>query len=328
MSISLRSRWDATHTSGVFERKVLDGAFPLAGPNDSAARLEILRTLHSYYAAYLADAREFDHIPRLNTDPEICEIERAWLASREARVDQARLPLSTAEFRGWFLTTAENHVQPEFCQYLENHATLPEIALFVAAEELVDGKFDDLVAMVQIGIQGAAKMTIAENYWDEMGRGDPAQVHTTLFASSSSYMLEQLLARGVGTDSLESYEIYENACLLMSYGIHRHLNLRALGAMGVLEQSASPRFEAMVRGCSRLDAPQDVIEYQRLHVHVDANHGEEWFENVLLPLSETSPTVLREICIGVQTRVDVADAYYQTIWQRMRELRDHLAERS
>ncbi|WP_239312249.1 iron-containing redox enzyme family protein, partial [Frankia sp. Cj3] len=217
--------------------------------------------------------------------------------------------------------TARNHEQPDFCHYLEHEASLPEIALFVAAEELVDGRFDDLVALAQVGLSGAAKMTIAENYWDEMGRGDPSQVHTRLFASSSAYMSSLLAAHGAGIDDLECAEIYENACLLMSYGIHRHLTPRGLGAMGVLEQSASPRFEAMVRGCARAGVPDTAIEYQRLHIHVDADHGKEWLENVLLALAGTSPAVLREICLGVCIRVDVADAYYQMILMRMRRLR-------
>jgi Iron-containing redox enzyme len=303
-------------------------AFPSGGEGEPAARLEVLRHLHGYYSAYLAGAQDFERIPHLNTDPAIREIERAWHAAAESRIDLADLPGSADEFRDWFLATAANHEQPDFCRYLEHEATGPEIALFIAAEELVDGRFDDLVAMVGVGISGAAKMTIAENYWDEMGRGEPGQVHTTLFASSGAYMSNVLAAHGAGTDGLECAEIYENACLLMSYAIHRHLIPRALGAMGVLEQSASPRFEAMVRGCARTGAPDNVIEYQRLHIDVDANHGKEWFENVLMALAETSPTVRREICIGVRARVDVADAYYRAIWHRMRQLRAALAEPS
>jgi hypothetical protein len=305
---------------------VVERAFPATGDGDSTARLEALRRLHSHYTAYLAGGQEFERIPQLNTDPGIRKIERAWHAALESRLDPTSLPESVDEFSEWFLTTAGNHEQPEFCRYLEYEATLPEIALFIAAEELVDGKFDDLVAMVQVGLTGPAKMTIAENYWDEMGRGDPGQVHTTLFASSSAYMIDLLASHGVGVEGLESAEIYENACLLMYYGIHRRLVLRALGAMGVLEQSASPRFEAMVRGCVRAGAPDHVIEYQRLHIHVDANHGKEWFENVLRPLAGTSPEALREICVGVQTRVAVADDYYRIIWSRMRRLRRELAE--
>jgi hypothetical protein len=317
---------DVTPATPAINPEAVTHAFPTTGHGDSAARLQVLQHLHSHYVAYLAGGQEFERIPRLNTDPEIQEIERAWQAARESQLDPVSLPDSVEDFGEWFLNTAGNHEQPEFCHYLEHEATLPEIALFTAAEELVDGKFDDLVAMVQVGITGPAKMTIAENYWDEMGRGDPGQVHTTLFAASSAYMIDLLASHGIGVDGLESAEIYENACLLMYYGIHRHLVLRGLGAMGVLEQSASPRFEAMVRGCERAGAPDDVIEYQRLHIHVDANHGQEWFENVLLPLAGTSPAALREICVGVQTRVDVANDYYRTVWARMRWLRRQLTE--
>ncbi len=310
-----------TLTAPLARPDVIERAFPTAGDGDPASQLDVLRHLHAYYTAYLAGAQDFERVPCLNTDPQIREIERAWHTSRESRVDLARLPRSVDEFQEWFLTTARNHEQPDFCHYLEHEASLPEIALFVAAEELVDGRFDDLVALAQVGLSGAAKMTIAENYWDEMGRGDPSQVHTRLFASSSAYMSSLLAAHGTGIDDLECAEIYENACLLMSYGIHRHLTPRGLGAMGVLEQSASPRFEAMVRGCARAGVPDTAIEYQRLHIHVDADHGKEWLENVLLALAGTSPAVLREICLGVCIRVDVADAYYQMILMRMRRLR-------
>jgi hypothetical protein len=91
--------------------------------------------------------------------------------------------------------------------------------------------------------------------------------------------------------------------------------------MGVLEQSASPRFQAMVDGCERLSVPEDVIEYQRIHIHVDADHGAEWYENVFIPLVGRSPELLREISLGVATRVRVADAYYNEIWNQMRGVR-------
>jgi len=61
------------------------------------------------------------------------------------------------------------------------------------------------------------------------------------------------MGKGIALSIKQQFpEAYENACMLLMYGIHRHLNPRALGAMGVLEQSASPRFQAMVDGCRRL----------------------------------------------------------------------------
>ncbi|MFF1476807.1 iron-containing redox enzyme family protein [Streptomyces sp. NPDC058301] len=302
-------------------------AFPRgdAAP-DPVRRGALLRGLHRYYLAYLAGPESFHDIPRLNTDARVAATEQAWLAWEDARVDADALPVTADAFRDWFLRTAAGHVQAEFCRYLAEDATLPEIALFFLAEELVDSKFDDLVALVQLGTTGATKLTIAENYWDEMGRGSPERVHTRLFERSAQYMRKHLATAGAGIGlqgehgELQVPEVYENACLPLMYGIHRHLVPRALGAMGLMEQSAPPRFQAMVEGCERLGVPEDVIEYQRVHVHVDADHGAEWLEGVFTPLVADSPAVLREIAMGVATRVRVADAYYRCVRQRMREV--------
>ncbi|MER5889949.1 iron-containing redox enzyme family protein [Streptomyces sp. NPDC001941] len=299
----------------------LERAFPVSGPHDRDVRLKLLRHLHAHYVAYMAGPEEFGTIPRLNHDPAVAAIEDAWLAWEDRQVDRAGLPRTGAEFRDWFLTTADRHTQPEFCAYLAEEATLDEIALFFMGEELVDSKFDDLMAMVQIGTQGHTKLTIAENYWDEMGEGDIEHVHTRMFEHSARYMRAHLDASGVDYQHLHFPEAYENAALLLQYGIHRHLNPRALGAMGVLEQSASPRFQAMVDGCRRLGVPEDVIDYQRIHVHVDADHGAEWFDGVFVPLVDRSPELLREISLGVITRVRVANGYYARIWDAMKELR-------
>lgn len=309
-----------TSSSGVFGTD-LALAFPAHGPEDREAKLRLLRRLHRHYVSYMAGPEAFLAIPRLNTDTEILGIEEAWLSWEDRRAGQQPLPESGAEFHEWFLNTADAHTQPEFCAYLAESATLDEIALFFLAEELVDSKFDDLMAMVQIGTADATKLTIAENYWDEMGEGDLSRMHTRMFEHSAVYMREHLAKQGIDSAQLHVAEVYANAALLLMYGIHRHLNPRALGAMGVLEQSASPRFQAMVDGCTRLGIPSDVIDYQRVHVHVDADHGAEWFKGVFLPLVDSSPQLLREIALGVVTRVRVADAYYREIWNQMRDLR-------
>ncbi|MGR8009322.1 iron-containing redox enzyme family protein [Streptomyces hypolithicus] len=295
-------------------------AFPLGSQApDLETRFALLRRLHSYYLAYMGGPETFQDVPRLNADPQLVAVEEAWRRWEDAQVDESQLPSTGAEFRTWFLDIAERHVQPDFCRYLAEDATLNEIALFFMAEELVDSKFDDLMAMVQIGTAGGTKLTIAENYWDEMGEGKLEQMHTRLFEHSAQYMRKQLADHSIDLAELHSTEVYENACLLLMYGIHRHLVPRALGAMGVLEQSASPRFQAMVDACARLGVPEDVIEYQR--IHVDADHGAEWFDGVFVPLVERSPELLREISIGVVTRIRVADAYYSRIWQQMKGVR-------
>ncbi|GAA2687259.1 iron-containing redox enzyme family protein [Actinoplanes palleronii] len=296
-------------------------AVPAEGNALEAVRQDLFRTLHAHYAAYLSAPEDFTQIPRLNTDPAIARLEQTWLGWEDAQVDLDRLPRTAEEFPDWFRALSANHVQPEFCRYLAEDATIAELALFFLAEELVDSRFDDLVALAQLGSSGAMKLVIGENYWDEMGQGSLDRMHTVLFEHSARYMRERLAEHGYDADEVICAEIFENASLTLMYGIHRHLIPRSVGALGLMEHSAPPRFTAMVAGCTRLGVPEDVITYQRIHVHVDEDHGAEWLDNVLTPLVETSPALLREICLGILTRERVANAYYQRVWQQMKALR-------
>jgi len=284
-------------------------------------RLTLMRRLHEHYTAYLGCPTTFESMPRLNTDPFITQIEDEWCHWEDLQVDQERLPQRAAQFADWFLAVSADHVQKDFCRYIAQEATLDEVALFFLAEELVDSRFDDLVALAQIGSAAAPKLVMAENYWDEMGEGSIERMHTRLFEHSARYMRRRLADRGIEAGDLHCAEVYENACLVLMYGVHRHLAPRALGALGLMEHSAPPRFQAMVEGCTRLGVPADVIEYQRIHVHVDEDHGAEWLDHVLGPLARRSPEALREICFGVLTRERIANAYYRRVWQQMRALR-------
>lgn len=297
-------------------------AFPRRGAEpDQAARLALFSQLHGYYTAYLGGPETFAAVPRLNAEPGVSALEDTWRRWMDARVDAAALPRSGADFADWFTDLASHHVQPEFCSYIARDATLAEIGLFFIAEELVDSRFDDLVALVQIGATPTSKLTMAENYWDEMGEGTLENMHTRLFDHSARYMRRELAEQSIDTGGLHCAEVYENACIVLMYGIHRHLAPRALGALGLMEYSAPARFEAMVEGCTRLKVPEDVITYQRIHIHVDTDHGSQWLANVLVPLAKRSPDLLREISMGVLTRKRIADAYYERIWQQMKALR-------
>jgi Iron-containing redox enzyme len=307
---------DADFAADIAAAFPLDGAAP-----DKKVRFALMSRLHGHYTAYLAGAGDFAQVPRLNGDPEITAIEDAWQRWEDARVDPSLLPQDAAGFTDWFVALRDRHVQPEYCRYLAEEATLDEIALFFLAEELVDSRFDDLVAMAQIGAAGVTKLTMAENYWDEMGEGKLENMHTLLFEHSAQYMRKQLAAKAIDTSELEGMEVFENANLVLMYGINRHLAPRVLAAMGLMEFSAPTRFQAMVDGCTRLGVPKDVIHYQRIHVHVDADHGAEWLEHVLLPLAQRSPEALREIGMGALVRERVANAYYDRVWQQMKAVR-------
>ncbi|MCC5662159.1 iron-containing redox enzyme family protein [Nostoc sp. XA010] len=157
-------------------------------------------------------------------------------------------------------------------------------------------------------------MIIAKNYWDEMGDGHPELIHTELFDKSVKFMKEHLKSVGIDPSDIDFEEIYSNAAILLMYGLRRWFVPRLIGALGILEETASQRFLAMVDGCNRLGVPKDVIQYQEMHVSVDHDHGRDWFDGVLKPLVHESKDLMEEICKGVLIRHNIAGDYYNKLY--------------
>jgi hypothetical protein len=97
------------------------------------------------------------------------------------------------------------------------------------------------------------------------------------------------------------------------------LVLPLIGALGILEETASERFQAMVDGCERLSVPKNVIQYQSMHVSVDHDHGREWFDGVLKPLVCESKDLMEEICRGVLIRYNIATEYYGKLYEVIKQ---------
>lgn len=289
----------------------------LAGSDVEA--LPAQQLLHRHYTSLLAEPEHFHVTPSLARMAEIEAVEDRWVARLDARAGDIALPAHASEFRDWYQAQAVRHTRATapLTTYLREQASLSEVATFFVVEEKVDSRFDDLMALAQLGTSGEVKMTIGENYWDEMGCGDPRLVHTTLFDTSVRWMKQHLASHGIAWQGIELAEVYCNANQLLLYGLHRRHAPRLLGALGVLEQTASERFHAMTVACERLGVPDDVVAYQRMHVGIDHDHGSEWLAHVLVPLAARSEPLMHAICRGVTTRMDVAVRYYTCVYDAL-----------
>jgi hypothetical protein len=293
-------------------------AFPEApdvAPN-SDLKLTYLRELHRHYLEFFVPPEETLGVAPWEADQRILAIESAWNRWEEARARavESVLPTNLDEFNDWFFAVADAHEYHDLCSYLRHSATLLDIALFMLAEEKVDGRFDDLIALSQLGTSGVTKMTIAHNFWDEMGNGDYTYVHTDMFDHSARWMREQVVAKhDIDLSILEFAEVYTNACELLMYGLRRRYLLRSLASIGLLEQTAPARFSATVDGSRRLGVPDDVLRYQAVHVDVDQEHGREWFDGVFAPIIERNPAVVGELALGVLIRGNVASDFYRKV---------------
>ena len=173
---------------------------------------------------------------------------------------------------------------PAAYKWLAKTATWEQLVHFLALEGGPDGGFDDLVAVCQVGLSGSAKLELGKNYWDEMGQGDAAGVHTEL---------HDRLVRAVEMPTVPRSELpveaLERAALGGLLATNRWLQPEMVGALGLLELQAGPRCRLVLQGFDRLGAPADAYPFYVEHAEVDPVHGKDWMDKAIEPLAVERP---------------------------------------
>ncbi|NML31729.1 iron-containing redox enzyme family protein [Paraburkholderia antibiotica] len=218
------------------------------------------------------------------------------------------MPTEGEAFVEWLKRTMSDHpaaVHTFYREYLRDAANVESLKVFLAQETTLDPRFDDILALMQVGTSGTEKMEIAKNYYDEMGCGDASGVHTYLFSKT-------LDALGIDSDYVNGTLLPDSrvsgnlsACLVLS---QRH-HYKAVGYFGVTEYLAPRRFKDLVAGWRRLGLPEEGIAYHDLHIRIDAIHGRAWLDNVIRPLVDHDPRVAREIALGALIRLNSSARY-------------------
>ncbi|MFD1044997.1 molybdopterin cofactor-binding domain-containing protein, partial [Kibdelosporangium lantanae] len=148
-------------------------------------------------------------------------LEDATIAAEDAGVDQDLLSAAPeAEYVSWIKTIARAHrafKHPYYTEFIRDQAGKLDLRNYVIQESVVDARFDDLLAMTQIGTDGAAKMEIARNFWDEMGNGDPAEVHTRLFNQIFDVLAITPEELAAGLSARRRFEVEH---MTYPYGVH------------------------------------------------------------------------------------------------------------
>jgi Iron-containing redox enzyme len=237
------------------------------------------------------------------------------LETATAAVEDAQIPAGLIEsaptepsaYLSWLKRLARTHrvyKHPYYRSYIRDHATEEDLRSYVMQESVVDGRFDDLLAMMQVGTAGPAKMEIATNFWDEMGNGNDAEVHTHLFNNIFKVF-------DIGADELER-AMTANALLQGNISVmlcrYRSFYPEAVGYLGMTEWLVPERFTQVLHAWDRLGLPEDGIVYHRLHVTIDSQHAAGWFHNVVIPAAE-SPRMRAGIARGTLWRLNSSARY-------------------
>jgi pyrroloquinoline quinone (PQQ) biosynthesis protein C len=270
---------------------------------------------HAFYHQQLLLSRIYQMTMQISEQPtaegsallhEVTRVlEVATISSEDRWVEPEVLdsaPTDPKKYLSWLKTVVREHrafKHPYYTQFIRTAAQRDDLRTYVIQESLVDGRFDDFLAMMQVGTSGPAKMEIANNFWDEMGNGDPDSVHTHLFNKIYEVF-------DVRTDELEDALTASDllsgnlAVLLCRY---RHMYPEAVGYLGMTEWLVPDRFRNVITAWERLGLPEVGITYHRLHVTIDSQHAAGWFHNVVIPAAE-SEYMRRGIARGALWRVN------------------------
>ena len=193
-------------------------------------------------------------------------------------------------------------------QWLATSADWDQLLAFLAIEGGPDGGFDDLVALCQVGIKGRAKVVLGANYWDEMGQGDPAAVHT---------VLHDRLVAAIAMPSIPRTELplsaLHRSALNGLLATNRALQPEMLGALGLLEVQAGPRCRRVLEALERLGAPAAAFPFYEEHAVTDPRHGKEWLDGAVRPLIAKYPDWEPRIIRGARWRAEANDRLFDEL---------------
>ena len=289
-----------------------------AEPRDRRERfLTLLRVydLHTAPLEVLGDAARHQHAPavaelkgRLEAEW-LAELEAAW-ATAGALAD-CRTPEEVV--RAMRAVAAKDRL-PDAYKWLARRATWDQVVEFLALEGGPDGGFDDLVAVCQVGLSGSAKLELGKNYWDEMGQGDLAAVHTQLHDD---------LVAAIGMPAVPREEMSEAALERAALGgllaTNRWLQPEMIGALGLLELQAGPRCRLVLQAFDRLGAPQGAYPFYVEHAEVDPVHGKDWMDKAIEPLAAEQPGWGPRMVKGAWWRSTVNLAFFADLKSRLVE---------
>lgn len=202
-------------------------------------------------------------------------------------------------FIAWFeqlKKTGPGQGDPLF-PWLATQASLEQIRWFLLQEVAGEAGFEDLLAMTQIKMPVQAKLEMARNFWDEMGRGAAKGMHGPMLARLADFLEVNPTPDTVVPESLALGNT------MVALARHRRYAFHAIGALGVIEMTAPTRAGYVDQGLRRLGVPAKKRHYFAVHAVLDVKHSEAWNREVLRPLVAEDPRRARAIGEGAVMRL-------------------------
>lgn len=223
----------------------------------------------------------------MRRDAEMLLLEGTFLeALREEIADRARAaPSDASGFVSWFenLEASGPGQHDPLFDWLENEADLDQMRWYLRQEAAGEAGFDDLTAYAQVKLPARAKLELARNYWDEMGRGNAKGMHGPMLHR----LVDKLNLKPTIQDTVWESLALANAMTAMS--TRRDFAWHAIGALGVVELTAPGRSAAVAKGLRRLGISAKTRLYFDLHATLDVKHSAAWNSEAIAPSVREDP---------------------------------------
>ena len=258
-----------------------------------------------------------DWTKQLDRDQRMLRLEGGFLETLRSDIAEAaqEAPSDPDGFVAWFETlqiTGPGQGDPLF-PWLAETASRDQLVWFFEQEAAGEAGFDDLVAMTQVKLPVQAKLELARNYWDEMGRGNARGMHGP--------MLDALVETLAVEPSIET-TVWDSLALanaMTAMATSRRYAWHSVGALGVIELTAPGRSACVAKGLRRIGLSDKERRYFDLHAVLDVKHSADWNREALRPLVAEDPRRATAIAEGALIRLRCGarcfDRYRAHLWR-------------
>jgi hypothetical protein len=210
-------------------------------------------------------------------------------------------PSDTASFLAWFENLRETGPgqNDTLFLWLADHVSESQMRWFIQQEVAGEAGFEDLVALTQIRMPVQAKLEMARNYWDEMGRGSEKSMHGP--------MLDATVRELNISDNTADTAVWEALALgnmLLAAAFNRRYAYHSVGALGAVELTAPTRSVWVAKALQKLNISKSGSLYFKIHSTVDIRHSRDWNREVIASLVDGDPCVAQAIAEGALMRLN------------------------
>jgi heme oxygenase-like protein len=187
---------------------------------------------------------------------------------------------------------------PSLSRFVERKASLGQVREFLIHRSAYHLKEADPHSLAIPRLAGPAKAALAEIQVDEYGGGDPARMHSFLFAKA---------IEGVGLDP--GYGAYleripgptlATVNLMSMFGLHRRMRGALVGHLALFELTSTLPNRRYGNGLRRLGFGAETTTFFDEHVEADAVHEAIASKDMAGSLVEAEPELTNDVIFGAR----------------------------